>query len=235
MALAVAPSARAATIVIDDFMTSQSAVATAGSPIASSSIAAPEALGGERDMLVDLISGPTALSLSVNPFGGELLIHDSGAAVQGSSMTVWDGMDGDPTAIDPTGLGGVDITGGGLNDALRLSYVLADLTGVVTLTVYDASDASGATWSRAIVNLPGGIFAPVDIDVPFTDFSTVGVNGAASFSNVGAISLQIANTSTGSLDVLLSRISTVPEPATGLLVLCGLVGAIGVANTRRNK
>jgi hypothetical protein len=181
---------------------------------------------------VDMISGPTALSLIVNPWGGELLVHDSGASVQGSSMTVWDGPDGDPLALDPTGLGGVDLSAGGL-DAFRLSYVLADLTGNVSLTVYDASDPTGNTWSKADVSLPGGIFAPVDIDVPFTDFTTVGLNGPASFSNVGAIALQITNSTNGSLDVLMSKVSVVPEPATGLLTLLGLAGTLIPLRGRR--
>ena len=186
-------------------------------------------------MYVDLISGPTALTLSVNPFGGELLVHDSGAAVQGYSILTWDGMDGDPTSLDPTGLGGVDLSNGGMLDAFRLSYVLADLTGAVTMTVYDASDATGNTWSRATLNLPGGIFTPMDIDIPYGDFTTIGMNGPANFSNVGAISMRIANTTTGSLDVLISQVTAVPEPTAGLLSLVGMAGAFLPLRRLRRK
>jgi hypothetical protein len=214
-----------AAIMIDDFITFQEITATASVPTASSSVAAPEVIGGERDMSVSLVSGFTTLSLSVNPFGGDLLVHDSGASVIGSSTIVWDGPDGDPTALDPTGLGGVDLTDGGMLDKFRLSYLLADLTGEVTMTVYDASDATGDTWSQTTMILPGGIFAPVDVDAAYTDFATAGPNGAASFNNVGAISMSIANTSTGSLDVLISRVQCVPEPSAGILSMLGIGGA----------
>jgi hypothetical protein len=227
--------AQAASILIDDFITSQSVTATAGAPTASSSIAAAEAIGGERDISVEMVSGFTSLVLSVNPFGGELLVHDSGASVLGSSTVVWDGLDGDPTALDPTGLGGVDLTSGGMLDSFRLSYLLADLTGEVTMTVYDASDATGDTWSQVTMLLPGGIFAPVDVDAAYTDFATVGPNGAADFSNVGAISMTISNTSTGSLDVLLKRVECVPEPSAGIITLLGIAGAVLPLSQLRRK
>jgi hypothetical protein len=219
-------AARSATIMIDDFVTQQSSLATAAAPANSSTASAPEAIGGERDMQVALISGKTALSLNVNPFGGELLIHDSGAQVRGYSLTVWDGMDMDPIALDPAGLGGLDLTDGGRNDKIRLSQVTADLTGSMLLTVYDSSDASGNTWSQAVVALPGGIFASADIDVPFTNFTNVGAGGAASFANVGAISMRIENTTTGSLDVEMASIFAVPEPAACLLATFGLLGLL---------
>jgi hypothetical protein len=222
LALASLPPADAAPILIDDFITPQEVTATAGAPNASSSIAAAEAIGGERDISVDMASGFTSLSLSINPFGAELLVHDSGASVLGSSMVVWDGPDGDPTSLDPMGLGGIDLTGGGLLSAFRLSYLSIDLTGEVTMTVYDASDATGDTWSQLTMILPGGVFAPLAVDAAYADFTTVGLNGAASFSNVGAISMKIANNTTGSLDVLLQRVECVPEPSAGLLSLLGM-------------
>jgi hypothetical protein len=158
-------------VLIDNFVTVQSALATAGSPVGSSALAAPEAIGGERDIHADLVSGSTALSVFVNPFGGEIFVHDSGAGVKGFSLIVWDGPDGDPTSINPVGLGGVDFTSSGQNHAIRLASVLADVSGVVSLTIFDADDASGDTWSRAMFSLPGGIYSPMDIDIPFADFT----------------------------------------------------------------
>jgi hypothetical protein len=236
-ALAVASfsSAQAAPILIDDFITPQAVTATAGFPTASSSVAAGEAIGGERDISVEMLAGFTSLSLSVSPFAGELLVHDSGASVLGSSLVVWDGPDSDPTTLDPAGLGGIDLTSGGTLDAFRLSYLLADLAGEVTMTVYDAGDATGDTWSQVTMLLPGGIFAPVDVDADYASFSTIGPNGAADFTNVGAISMQIANTSTGSLDVLLTRVECVPEPSAGLLSLLGLGGVFLPLRRRHHR
>jgi hypothetical protein len=158
-----------------------------------------------------------------------------GAAVKGFSLLVWDGPDGDPNTIDATGLGGVDLTGGGSNDKIRLSELLADLTGTISLTVFDAADATGNTWSRAIFALPGGIFVPTDIDIPFSDFSLVGSNGAASFTNVGAFSMEIKNLTTGSLDVQMGAISAVPEPATGLMWLLGSLATLVARRPRRRS
>ncbi|MCA9198492.1 MAG: PEP-CTERM sorting domain-containing protein [Planctomycetales bacterium] len=206
--------ANAASILIDDFVTTQSITATASSPNAFSSVAAAEALGGERDMELQLTGGFTSLTLSANPFGGELLVHDSGATVTGSSVTVWDGLD-NAAAIDYTGLGGVDLATG--QDSFLLTGVVADLTGAISLTVYDASDATGGTSSTASISLPGGILAPTDMTLPYASFTTFGSNGAADFSNVGALKLEISNTTSGSLDVIIGSVSAVPEPNSAVL------------------
>jgi hypothetical protein len=214
--LSFATSSWGSPIMIDDFLTPQSVTGTANTPNAFSSVAAPEAIGGERDMEVHLMGGFTSLSLSSNPFGGELLVHDSGATVTGMSTTVWDGVDGS-SAINYSGLGGVDLLTG--QDAVQLDFVVADLTGSISLTIYDASDATGATSSAATFSLPGGIFTPTQVLLPFTDFTTLGANGAANFANVGAIKLDISNDTTGSLDVIIGRISVVPEPGSITLAL----------------
>ncbi|MCA9166477.1 MAG: PEP-CTERM sorting domain-containing protein [Planctomycetales bacterium] len=214
-------SANASTILIDDFITPQSVTATAAAPVATSSATAPEAIGGERDIRLQFLSGSTALTLASNPFGGELLIHDSGAAVKGTSLTVWDGPDNNANVINPIGLGGVDLVTGG-NNRFELDDVFADLVGEIVMTVYDASDATGNTWSRSTLALPGGMFTPTDIEIPFSSFTTFGINGAADFTNVGAISMLIGNTTTGSLDVQMSSIAVVPEPASCLLGLVGM-------------
>lgn len=210
--------ASAATILIDDFITPQSISVTASTPTGSSIVSAPEALGGERDMKLALTSGFTSLTLSSNPFGGELLVHDSGATVKGISSTIWDGPDGSDD-VDYDGLGGVDIGTG--NNAFLLSGVVADLSGTISLIVYDASDASGQTWSQADFSLPGTVLAPSELQIPFTDFNFHGSGGAVDFANVGAIELQIENITTGSLDVILHSVSVVPEPSSLWLALTG--------------
>jgi len=220
LAVVTAPI-QAAPIMIDDFITAQSIFATAATPIATASATAPETIGGERDIKLQYLSGSTAISVSTNPFGTGLFIHDSGSAVKGSSLTVWDGKDSNGNVIDYDGLGGANLVAGGLN-AFEMKDVLADLVGDLILTVYDASDIAGNKWSRATLNLPGGMFAPTDILMPYASFVTVGPGGAASFANVGAISMEVKNATTGSLDVEMSSIQAVPEPATGLLALGGL-------------
>jgi hypothetical protein len=208
----------AATIMIDDFVTPQSVAVTASSPTGSSIVAASEVLGGERDMKLALTSGFTSLSLSSNPFGGEFLVHDSGATVRGISSIIWDGPDGSDN-IDFGGLGGVDIGTG--NTAFVLAGVVADLSGTISLIVYDAGDAAGDTWSQADYTLPTSILSPTDLVIPFSDFTFHGAGGAADLTNVGAIEFQIENITTGSLDVILDSVSVVPEPSSLWLSLVG--------------
>jgi hypothetical protein len=226
-------AAQATPLMIDDFITSQTVSATSGTPIATSSTTALEALGGERDIRVEFLSGSTVISLSTNPYGGEFLIHDSGAAVKGSSLTVWDGPDMNANLIDFDGLGGVDLLQGGGLDALQISDLLADVVGDVTLTIYDAGDPTGSKWSSAVYSIPGAIFAPVNVTIPYSSFTTLGPGGAADFSNVGAISLAISNTTTGSLDVQMSSLQAVPEPSGALLALGGLACLAGRMRSRR--
>lgn len=220
-----------AAILIDDFITTQTVSANPVTTVNGSAALAPEAIGGERDLLVEFVSGFTSLSLASNPFSGELLISDSGATVKGRSTVIWDGKDGDPKVIDPTGLGGVDLTVGG-NNAFEFNVLFADLVGSVVFRVYDASDATGDTWSEGTLALPGGVFAPVDLFLPFASLTTVGPNGAASLANVGALTMLIDNTTTGSLDVAIGDIYAVPEPSTLLLAGLGLVGLVGLARRR---
>jgi hypothetical protein len=229
--LSLAGPAKAA-ILIDDFITQQSVSANPVTTVAGSSVAAAEALGGERDLLVTFVSGFSSLSLASNPFSGELLISDSGATVKGRSEVVWDGVDGDPFAVDPTGLGGVDLTTAG-NNAFQFNVLFADLVGSIVFRVYDASDATGGTWSEGVLPLPGSIFVPVDLLLPFASLTTVGPNGAANLANVGALMMTIDNTVTGSLDVAIGKIEVVPEPSTAFLAGLGLLGLVGLARRRK--
>ncbi|MCA9214400.1 MAG: PEP-CTERM sorting domain-containing protein [Planctomycetales bacterium] len=221
--------ASASTILIDDFVTPQSVTATASSPVAFSSVPAPEAIGGERDMELSLTGGFTSLSLSSNPFGGELLVHDSGATVTGSSVAVWDGPDAN-SAINYTGLGGVDLSTG--LDAFMLNGLIADLAGEISVTVFDASDATGGTSSTSTLSLPGGMLVPTDVALPYASFTLAGINGAADFANIGAIRLAISNETSGSLDVLIGSITAVPEPSSALGLITACFAGLGMLRRR---
>jgi len=176
-----------AIMVIDSFDTFQEVIAdSSNGRFDSSAIAAAEAIGGERDMMVDLTSTLGLLQLRVNHDGGLLLQYDSSAIAMGRRLVSWDGADGDGATLDPTGLGGMDLTeNGAFGIAMKLG---ADQgAGVATLRIY--SDANN--WSVASFPIPNtGGLASETIAVPFTDLIT-GAGSGADLTNVGAIELEI--------------------------------------------
>ena len=59
-----------------------------------------------------------------------------------------DGTAGDHTEPNPTGLGGVDLTGDGAQDSFELTSPVTDVPAVGTITVYtDAAHASVAEFT----------------------------------------------------------------------------------------
>ncbi|NIL98398.1 MAG: hypothetical protein GTO62_15030, partial [Planctomycetales bacterium] len=283
-------------ITIDTFDTLQAVQDPPGTGMTSSSVMAAEAIGGRRDMFVELTSVTGNLSLASNLFGMPLLEFEKGDSSTGTLRVTWDGgssfpidgqdetsydsspasegsfvggdgvgatayavaevitlsdgsmvtvnavnVNGDVTAftidstnssgatagdtltqsastgtgtdfqltvqddnvefnrLDPDGLGGIDLTEGGMNYRFTLRAG-ADLDGAsVAMTVY--TGAMGGTSSSASVFIPntGGPLGPT-ISLPFTDFA------GADFQSVGAIVLEITGpeATDGQLDDLIA-------------------------------
>ncbi|HNT75904.1 MAG TPA: Ig-like domain-containing protein [Anaerolineae bacterium] len=195
------PALAQSPITVDDWETTQSLTLTVPG-VVSSTVDGAVILGGERDLRVELIAGS---AVTVETAGGDLhYTADTGAWA--SALVVWDGDDDDPAAFDPTGLGGVDLTGGGALNAFRLPLTL-DESAQITLTVY-----SGATEvSVYAVNFNfGALLLTVDHHVPFADF-----DGTADFTNVGALVLEIVKPNGGTL--VLGDFQALP-PTTDLLI-----------------
>ncbi len=94
---------------IDPFnVTAQTVQANAGTPTATSSVAATEVVGGERDIRATFTSGLANLDVAVVP-GSSLFTFSSGANVIGTALVQYDGVDGNATALNATGLGGVSL------------------------------------------------------------------------------------------------------------------------------
>ncbi len=183
--------------VIDDFdQTEQSVIDTTndGIPV-TSSVAAPEAIGGERDLLVNKTSVNGAVQLNVdNPLLPNLLTFDSLATGNGDRRVTWDGPDGDATVVDDSGLGTVDLTGVGEAIGLQLQ-IGADLPGgqaVVRLYSDDGDAATATRFSTATLDIPqtGGSVSSAEF-LPFTRF-TPAPGGGVDINNVGAIELEIS-------------------------------------------
>ncbi|MEM9643598.1 MAG: DUF11 domain-containing protein [Planctomycetota bacterium] len=182
--------------VVDDFdQTEQQVIDTTndGVPV-TSSVAAPEAIGGERDLFVNKTSVNGAVQLNVdNPLLPNLLTFDSLATGNGERRVTWDGPDGDATTVDDTGLGAEDLSSA--NDALGLQLQIgADLPGgqaVVRLYSDDGIAGTADRFSTATLSIPqtGGSVASAEF-LPFSSF-VASSGGGVDINNVGAIELDI--------------------------------------------
>ncbi len=177
-------------IKIDGFSTMQKVEAAPPLPASSpSSLADPAVLGGERDMLVQLTAGTDIFSSVSLISGGGLLRLASDTTVTGNAKIVWDGADGSATAIDPTGLGGVDFTvfNGNTMNGVRLAVGADHANSVVKLKVY--TDANH--WTEFLTTVPesagGAATKQVTFNFDATPLNSAG--GGADFANVGAVEL----------------------------------------------
>lgn len=184
--LLLAPIPGRAQIVVDNFTTNQASLALTFPPAgttASSSASGAEILGGERDIQVNLTSGVIAGNQMSAVVSSGFYSYSQDATIAGTGVVQWDGTDGSPT-LNPTGLGGIDLTAGGTQDAFVLSVQFDDLP--VNLVLQVSTDAGNA--STFTLAAPGLIFSPTDFVIPFASFTPSAGTGA-NFANVGAITL----------------------------------------------
>ncbi len=148
-------------------------------------------LGGERDLFVELTAaaaGGDQVTLSGTATG---LTWNADLNTQGRYVDVFDGADGDAGVIDFTGLGGVDLTTGGAT-AFRMLAGADQAGATARLRVY--TDATN--WSEQTVTIPNA--ASGELIFQISAFTTGGgAAGPATFSNVGAIELQVDTTVNG--------------------------------------
>ncbi|MGI9470757.1 MAG: DUF11 domain-containing protein, partial [Rubripirellula sp.] len=187
---------------------------TTGTPV-SSSVSAPEVIGGERDIYVSLTSDTGAINLNANDTAiglGGLLSFGSQGNGAGERRVSWDGIDGDAANILDTGLGEVDLTDG--SDALGLQLQIgADLPGGQVLVRLYSDDGVGSTanrFSTATLDIPqtGGSVSQKEF-IPFSSFSPTS-GGGVDFTQVGAIELEIV-TGTANVDGQADIVGTVGE------------------------
>lgn len=226
---ALGATAAHAGMIIDTFNTTQTLEIAAGgaNPAMTSGGVATgaESIGGARDVMLMRTDGLQLLSTRVNINAG---ILDFGAEPGvGGSLTVWydGGMDG---SLNHTGLEGVDLTDGGIDDALCIEFRY-DLVLDLTVTIYtDDGNASSRTFTFFGPSGFGGPFNQAILT--FASFTPI-LGGGADFTNVGAIELY-AETTLDSLgaDFQLDIVKTVPTP--GALALVGLAGLACVRRRR---
>lgn len=174
--------------VIDDFSAAGPSVTASFPPVGNISFAfaaSASSLGGERDLLVELSSATGAGDQVTLSGTAGALTWDASLLAQGRYVDVWDGADGDGNNIAFTGLAGVDLTTGGA-DSFRMVIGTDHAGATARLRIY--TDATN--WSEQTIAIPNNPSNELIFDI--ADFTTGGgAAGPATFSNVGAIELQV--------------------------------------------
>ncbi len=212
----------------------------------------PNVLGGQRDTLLEQTAGnfmQTNFEINFDPGGTSTASppptsyysHSNDSGVNGTMLFQYDGddeattpPDGGAISLNKTGLGGVDVTDGGLSTRFEFAVVSNDSANMMfTLTVYDM-DMDEATVSTTIPTIGS------NVQVQFSALETD--NAAIDLDNVGAIEIEIATTDTA-WDLTLDGIQTTGEPPEpvptmtewGIITLMlGLAGAAFIRVRRMN-
>ncbi|MFA4927209.1 MAG: hypothetical protein WC558_01745 [Patulibacter sp.] len=175
-------------ITIDSFAVDQSALTLTVPPAgttASSSVSGGGILGGERDLELALNGGVIAGSTTSATVSSGLLSFTRDTSIAGNVRLTWDGLDGSST-VDPSGLGGIDLTAGGRQNALDLAMTSADLPASVSVMVMtDPTHISTAT-----VGLPGPVVTGRHVVIPFSSITPL-FGAGADLTDVGAIHVTI--------------------------------------------
>ena len=203
--------------MVDDFTTfqflSQSGVGSTSDVTSGAGI-----VGTERDMTLTVTAGPGVAQLFAGT--GEFA-HSCPASVSATSILTWDGIDG-TSSLNPIGLGGVDMTDGGLSAALRLRVSHCDLPANIQFNVYGATGSSTGT-----ISVPPSTGTPIDYALPYSSFTVISGAGA-DFANVGAIQMTIAGSPALDLSLIVIDTIAIPEPTT-----LAAIGALSVIALRR--
>lgn len=205
-------------VFIDEFTSATTPATTddfpPGTPVEEVFTAA-DAIGNQRDLRVSYDSGPAGTKVEMRSDGfGKLRINPDDD-VQGTYVVTWDGVDTANTdlvaGLQPTGLGGVDLTAVGGESGRGTGICFPSITvdhpgGSLTLQVYtDATHFSEAVISSLPDNVDNSYFIPFTGTNAGIGFVAAGAAGGADFTNVGAIRLIIDSTQDamdGSLEVI---------------------------------
>jgi cysteine-rich repeat protein len=184
--LLLSDTAQAGPITIDDY--SQQNPVLSSSTINSTSatvnaILSDGILGQQRHVEITLTAGNT-----VNHSSAPGLSRFSCQATSGGNIRyVYDGTGGaaGDDAFDPVGLGGVDLTDAGKDDALRIQLDDIGRQALLTITVHtDGSNASSFGLSLSANS------SQTSFVIPFDNFTPETGTGA-DFTNVGAIEVEL--------------------------------------------
>ena len=217
----VAASPAAADILIDDFTVGVTLTLNFGSSgTVQQGVAAPVP-GGFTEFSATKDTDAGSLVITTTP--GVYSYNSSSVPAGGNATITWDGVNNN--ALDPTGLNGFDLTGGGTNNAFA-GVIGGDQPGSMIISVWTGAGVE----SIATLPIPSeGSLTP--FSVGFASFS-----GSPNFANVGAI--RVSFNGTPNLDFqfdafrITGSTTAVPEPSS--LSLLGF-GALALCLRRRRQ
>ncbi len=188
-------------------------------------------LGGERDILLDVIGTPTPGSFIGEIGAGEFRFY---GASPGTAATIqYDGSDADilgPPAVlvNSKGLGGVDLTAHG--DRFALDFLSLDGGGSQFTEIWITVYSPGPTADLLVELIPDSAVPSTYTSPPFASWIVT-----ADPANVTAIEFSLNPIGIADVDFKLDTISIVPEPSTMVLCALGLACSMGYVCRRRRK
>ena len=208
-------------LTIDDFSTTL-LLSDPGTTSGTATAASTSIIGTEREADIVRNTGSDSASLAFNSGGTGTMSIANGTGGTSTSTIVWDG-------VGTAGLGGIDLTVAGAQDAFDLRIVANDFAAAVTIGVLD----SFAGFSTLTLNSPGSIPGPSSI--PFL-FEYANFVGTADFTSVEGIAMIVDTSLNNATDIELDFFGTttteVAEPETLLILGLGLAG-LGLPRRKR--
>ncbi len=217
----------AATVFIDTFDSPQRVSAVpSGALVDNSALADASVLGGERDLEVSNDFGvQDGTDFRTVVAGNGVLAFSNIAGSSGMGRLVYDGLDGDGSVIDTDGLGGFDLTLGGLGTGFIYEILFADAQLEINVNAYDTSGG----FSGFNVVLPGQLSNQTLVG-SFDDFV-----GDADLTSLGALEFTVTGSQNLDLQVDSIGIAVIPLPAGVLGLGAGLLGLGALGASRRRK
>jgi len=224
----LAPTVQAVSFMIDDFTqpnTGQSVSVTGVGSAGNTTTGLVGVVGGSRTMQVSVITSSFGLSSSLNmnatPPGTLSLGNDSGQ--NGVGTITWD--------ANGAGLGGLDITNGGLLPYLQSKILASDLDLGFRADITETAAAGGSTASWTTNLGPGVSF----VNQLLTSFTNA---GAVDFTQVDKIVLTLSGPFAQDATLDLMEVTNtpggaVPEPLTLLGLFAGVSGVGAYIRRRR--
>ncbi|MCB1057400.1 MAG: cadherin-like domain-containing protein [Acidobacteria bacterium] len=193
-----------AQVLIDDFSTNQGTISDPPGGASSVVTGGADILGQHRDLGVLRVAGAGPVSAGVAGGLFDFTVVDTTPDSRGEATLTWDG-DSDPNVLDPTGLGGVDLTAAGTQGGLRLVVGQAVAGSHLVVLLYEDADHV----SRAGRVLPA-IASSTAVLINFSELVAAPDSlGAADLTQIGAVVLRLgAPESGGSPAIEIDRIET---------------------------